>query len=215
MGGGLLLSQIGVDQIRTGWVDEQRDAVGRWDHFMQQFESLRSYRHVPSGYPGHVATWSMQAGDKSQFDRVQSYVEDDWDRGGRCLGRQCSGGTGRHSNHSHLTTNQIVRQRRKSIVPTLCPAIFNRHVPAFDITGFFQALVEGGQTERVGLARAGADASNHRHRWLLRPRRYRPRRRRTTEQRDELAPPDHSITSSARASSVAGTSRPSARAVLI
>ena len=37
--------------------------------------------------------------------------------------------------------------------------------------------------------------------------------RRAAKQRDELAPP-HSITSSARASSVAGTSRPSALAVL-
>ena len=48
---------------------------------------------------------------------------------------------------------------------------------------------------------------------LLRARRERPRRRRAAEQRDELAPL-HSITSSARASSVGGTSRPSALAVL-
>ena len=39
---------------------------------------------------------------------------------------------------------------------------------------------------------------------LLRVRRQRPRRRRAAEQRDKLAPP-HSITSSARASSVGGT----------
>jgi hypothetical protein len=45
---------------------------------------------------------------------------------------------------------------------------------------------------------------------LLRPRHYRPRGRRTAEQRDELASPNHSITSSARASSVGGISRPSA-----
>src|SRR5215470_1316159 len=51
------------------------------------------------------------------------------------------------------------------------------------------------------------------HRRLLRPRRERPRSR-SAEQRDELAPPHHSITSSARASSVGGTSRPSALAVL-
>src|SRR5215831_9990046 len=47
---------------------------------------------------------------------------------------------------------------------------------------------------------------------LLRPRRERPRSR-AAEQRDELAAFDlrtHSITSSARASSVGGTSRPSA-----
>src|SRR5262249_38544852 len=49
--------------------------------------------------------------------------------------------------------------------------------------------------------------------WLLRPCRARPRRRRAAEQRDDRAAV-HSITSSARASSVGGTSRPSALAVL-
>jgi hypothetical protein len=44
---------------------------------------------------------------------------------------------------------------------------------------------------------------------LLRPRRKRPSGSRAAEQRYELASP-HSITSSARASSVDGTSRPSA-----
>src|SRR6266545_788500 len=48
---------------------------------------------------------------------------------------------------------------------------------------------------------------------LLCARRERPRNRCAAEQRDELAPP-HSITSSARASSVGGTSRPSVFAVL-
>src|SRR5262245_10490155 len=48
---------------------------------------------------------------------------------------------------------------------------------------------------------------------LLRPRHSWPRRRAANE-RDELAPPNHSITSSARANKVAGTSKPSAFAVL-
>src|SRR5262249_33428881 len=48
---------------------------------------------------------------------------------------------------------------------------------------------------------------------LLRLCRERARRRGAAEQRDERAPP-HSITSSARASSVGGTVRPSALAVL-
>src|SRR5262249_59641794 len=46
------------------------------------------------------------------------------------------------------------------------------------------------------------------------PRRGRPRPRHAAEQRDELAAAAHSITSSARASSVGDTSRPSAFAVL-
>src|SRR5262245_22842401 len=49
---------------------------------------------------------------------------------------------------------------------------------------------------------------------LLRAHRERPRCRRAAEQRNELAPPDHSITSSARVSNVVGTSRPSVLAVL-
>jgi hypothetical protein len=48
---------------------------------------------------------------------------------------------------------------------------------------------------------------------LLRPRPERPCRRRASEQRDKVAP-SHSITSSARASSVGGTVRPNALAVL-
>src|SRR6516164_4606622 len=43
---------------------------------------------------------------------------------------------------------------------------------------------------------------------LLRARRERPRDRRAANQRDEVAPVVHSITSSARASRVGGTSRP-------
>src|SRR5262249_28113790 len=58
-----------------------------------------------------------------------------------------------------------------------------------------------------------AQKSDRRHRRRLRARRERPRARRAAEERDERAPL-HSITSSARASSVGGTSRPSALAVV-
>src|SRR5262249_670705 len=49
---------------------------------------------------------------------------------------------------------------------------------------------------------------------LLRMRCKRPNRSHAYKQADELAPPAHSITSSARASTVGGTSRPTAVAVL-
>src|SRR5262249_8272537 len=63
---------------------------------------------------------------------------------------------------------------------------------------------------RLGAGMENADALELIRR-LLRARRERPCNR-AAEQRDELAPL-HSITSSARASSVAGTSRPRAFAV--
>src|SRR5262249_3478736 len=49
---------------------------------------------------------------------------------------------------------------------------------------------------------------------LLRARRYRPRRR-AAEKRDEFPAAAHSITSSARANTLGGTSKPSALAVLM
>src|SRR4029077_11959012 len=63
-----------------------------------------------------------------------------------------------------------------------------------------------GLSVRVGFEDARNDADASHPLALLRPRRERPGCR-AAEQRDEL-PPLHSITSSARASKVAGTSRP-------
>ena len=63
----------------------------------------------------------------------------------------------------------------------------------------------------LGIRHQHADASQPVA--LLRARRERPSSSRATEQRDDLTAAAHSITSSARASSNGGTSRPSALAV--
>src|SRR5262249_53506251 len=88
----------------------------------------------------------------------------------------------------------------------------DRHIAAFDETCFVQAFAERRNDTCAQLRHAGVNKSHHRHHCLLRTRRQRPRCRRAPEQRDELAAP-HSITSSARASTVVGTSRPSVLAV--
>src|SRR5262245_46840748 len=74
------------------------------------------------------------------------------------------------------------------------------------------ALAECAHTIRKRVKRCTAEEANNRQRLLLRARRERPSRR-AADERDELAPP-HSITSSARASKVVGTSRPIALAAL-
>src|SRR5262245_2780356 len=93
------------------------------------------------------------------------------------------------------------------------PAVFDRDILALDIAGFGQALTEGGSHRRVRPGRRTVEKPDHRHRRLLRPRRERPSRRRAAEERYELAPVAHSITSSAAASSLSGTARPNIRAV--
>src|SRR5215470_15749201 len=98
------------------------------------------------------------------------------------------------------------------LIAIFCPAEFDCNVAAFDKSGFAQALPERSDKATPWTGRLGVEKPDHRHRRLLSPRRKRPRRR-GAEQRDDFAPTDHSITSSARASSMGGTSRPSALAV--
>src|SRR6516165_5867561 len=64
-----------------------------------------------------------------------------------------------------------------------------------------------------GIGESAIEKPNHPHRQLLRPRRDRPCCHRAAEERDEGAA-IHSMTSSARASKVGGTSSRSALAVL-
>ena len=52
---------------------------------MQQLQPLRPHSHVPSGYSCDVAAGLVQAANQSKLDRVESYVEDDGDRGRRRL----------------------------------------------------------------------------------------------------------------------------------
>src|SRR6516164_6699461 len=93
------------------------------------------------------------------------------------------------------------------------PVIFQAHVLAVDVTDLAYPIAECGPIARSVFGRRSIHDRNHRHRRLLRPRRERPCRR-AAEQRDELAASDHSITSSAVASSDGGTVSPSALAVL-
>src|SRR5262249_22233205 len=78
-------------------------------------------------------------------------------------------------------------------------------------SGFVEAFAERGHKTRRGIGRAASDESDHRYRLLPVPC-ERPRGRRGGDERYEPAT-IHSITSSARASSIGGISRPIAFAV--
>src|SRR5262249_16445566 len=96
---------------------------------------------------------------------------------------------------------------------TLRPAVFDRHVLALDVADLLHALAELAHTVRQPVGRPAVEKPDRWHCRLLRARRERPRSRRPPAHPDECAP-FHSMTSSARASSVGGISRPSAFAVL-
>src|SRR5262249_44069502 len=77
---------------------------------------------------------------------------------------------------------------------TIGRAIFDRDIPPFDIASLLEALPKIADLSIICMG--AAEQSDQCHRWLLRARRERPRRR-AAEQRDEVAVANHSITSSA------------------
>src|SRR5262245_41043593 len=197
---------------RTSRIDKKAERFGFWHQVVQQFQSfLRQYRG-DNPNAGDVSPWPAEARNKAEFERVGASDKDDGNASCRGLGREhcrwpeCA-------DRCHLPLHQIGRHRRKWIIAVCYPAVFDRDVLTFDIAHLGKTAAECGiELHGNGLAEA-AQIPDHRHRCLLRTCRKRPCRRRAAEQRDELAA-SHSITSSARASTVAGTSRPSALAVL-
>src|SRR5262245_45842838 len=97
------------------------------------------------------------------------------------------------------------------------PTKLDVHVAAVGPPQLLQPLLQCGDATLslwIALGEDGEHADPPHAVRLLRARRERPSNRRAADERDEIAAPDHSITSSARASSIGGTSRPSAFAVL-
>ena len=101
-----------------------------------------------------------------------------------CLRRSTSAG---RDDHRYLTANQLRRQPWQSVGLTLRPAVFDGHIPSLNVASLTQAPVKCGHKAGKWTRRSTTEESDHRHRRLLCARGERPCRRRTTEQRDELA----------------------------
>src|SRR5262245_15230992 len=116
-------------------------------------------------------------------------------------------------NDIDLESHELGEDFGRALAASFAPAIEDAHVATFDPAELAQPLDESIGPLPLSRSRVRAEKSDRGQCRLLRARRQRPRRR-AAEQRDELAAPLHSITSSARASTLAGRSRPSAFAVL-
>jgi hypothetical protein len=145
----LQVPRLQITYSGTRRVDEQRDAGGRRKKLVQEFEPLRSHLCIQRHYAREVAAWSAQAGDKSKFDRIARYVEDDRNRRGRRLGRECRGRATAGEHYGHLAAHQIGRQRGQSIILPIRPTVFDRDVVALDIADLAQAAKESGDRRRI------------------------------------------------------------------
>src|SRR5262249_21766453 len=161
---------------------------------------------------GDVAARSRQTLDDACADRISRSREHDRDHRCRLLGRERRESVVRHDNID-LKPDELGGDLGKSLVASLGPAILDCEIAAVAPPQFPQSPDKGRSQFALCRCRTGAQQANDRWLALLRARRERPRYSRAAEQGDEFAPL-HSITSSARASSIGGTSRPRAFAVL-
>src|SRR5262245_2353155 len=161
---------------------------------------------------GDVAARSRQVHNEAGADRVSRRHEDDRDDRRRLLGGNNWCAPPCH-NDVDLEPDEFGGDLGEALFGTFRPAVLDCDGAALDPAKLTQPLQKSGYPLSLGRTRARAQEPN-RLRRLLRVRRERPRRRRAAEQRDEIAAGAHSITSSAAASNVGGTSRPSVLAVL-
>src|SRR5262249_4047230 len=207
------IPQDGLGVGRISRIDEYGHTSRCGHQLAQELEPFRRKLSREKINTCQVAARPGETGDKAEPDRVITDGENDGDRRACRLGGECGRRAFGRNNHGDLPANEFAGQRWQPVILTFRPAVFDRYVLALDIADLLQAPPKCAQTLGVTIARCRAQARDPPHRpALLRARRKRPRRRRAAEKRDELAT-FHSITSSARASSVGGTSRPIVLAV--
>src|SRR5262249_3184088 len=146
-------------------------------------------------------------------NRVPRHREDNRDYRCRLLRRNDIRGS-RRDNHIDLKPDKVGGDLGEALATSLPPCVLDRNGAALDPSKFAQPFQEGGKPLGLDHRRAlPQEADGRQFGRLLRARRKWPRRG-ASEQRDELAPSYHSITSSARASTESGTLIPSVFAVL-
>src|SRR5262249_684203 len=154
--------------------------------------------------------------DEAGADRIGDAREYDRHSAGR-LQEWCDRGAGIRQDDVRRERDQFRRVFANSVGIGDTPAGVDADVAAVEPAQLREPL-QGRRS--AGLKLRVVSGAGHQHAdaphplRLLRARREGPSRRRTAEQRDELAASNHSITSSARTSSAVGIVMPSALAVL-
>src|SRR6476619_4489749 len=126
---------------------------------------------------GDIASRPVQAGEQASLDGIDASTENDRNCCGCAFGRERSSRASWRGNNSYPTTDQIRRHFWQTIEYMVRPTIFDRHVLALEIAGFTQTFAERLDEICAWLRRPSGEITDHRHRWLLRPRRERPRHR--------------------------------------
>src|SRR5262245_37420105 len=186
-----------------------------WRYFSEHLSLFCSAAVLPEGEPGYVASRSRWPRDQAGGDRIAHLCEYDRQGAGSVLprhhGRLIAG-----ENSIRPHPHEFGSEASQALVIPAWPALLDVEVATFDPPEILQATAERRHAELAFGVLLRQPRNQHADAvhllTLLCAHRERPRRC-AAEHSDELAPL-HSITSSAMASTVCGTSRPSAFAAL-
>ena len=149
------VSQRSLGDRGVGRIDEHGNTSGPGHQLAQEFQPLCRQLDREKIDPRQVAARPGEAGNKTKLDRVVADDEDDGDRRGCRLGRERRRGASGRGDHRNPSANQFGRQLRQSIVLTLSPAVFDRHVLALDIAASFRPWRNRAQTVNERVRRCG------------------------------------------------------------
>src|SRR4029077_4887669 len=130
---------------------------------MQKPKPLGPKLRVQGAETRDIAAWTVEAGDKTNFDRIRPDAEDDRNGRGRGFGRKCRRRAARCGDYGHSAVYQIGGQFRQASVVIVPKAKFDRHVAALGKTGFAEALTESCYNSRAEFRRARKEKSTNRH----------------------------------------------------
>jgi hypothetical protein len=106
---------------------------------VEQLQPFRRQLARQNGGPSEIRAGTVEAGNKTQCDRVTAGGKDDRYSRRRCFrGPRCLAGAG--YDHRNAATDAIGCNYRQSIILVLRTPILDRNVLALDIAGFLQAL---------------------------------------------------------------------------
>src|SRR5262249_32883127 len=185
-------------------ISQDRHSAQTWNNLAQDFDPLAGKLVRLDRQASDIAARPGQAGNKANGQGVPHPRKHNRDDRCRLLCREDLWRS-RGDNDVDLEPDKLSRDLDEALGASFCPAIFDRNVAILRPPKSTQSLGKSGDQLASGRTSAQPGKSDGPQlRRLLRARHERPRSR-AAEERDELAAL-HSITSSARASSVGGTS---------
>ena len=174
-------------------IDEGGDAYKTRQQFADHVELLRRQLFGEVRESRDVAAGSGQALYQAEADRVRAGRHHDRDRSGGFAHREAGRQRPRHDDF-RIEPDHHLRQGREAIEEAVSVTVFDADVAPLEVTKLTQCGAKCLVARRCGLGRRGIQDTDQRGLRLLGPRGERDKRRRTTQQRDEI-PPLHSNTS--------------------